>query len=314
MKYFSLVLFGAFLLLSSCETAVSSGGDAVLATRSDSLSYAFGYYSVKDPNRGLEKMGIHLNPDEYLKGYNYMESADLSDQEKEEAFSALMKLSRDLQVRQGRPYTEDDQPSVSLDSFSFSYGAFNAETYLSCGYKVNKEAACAGFRDGYKGISLIDENELENMALAFNNGLREAQIADSNAKGEANKMEGEKFLAENKTKPGVKVTESGLQYKVLRKGDSPRSPKATSTVKVHYEGRLLDGTIFDSSYEKGRPLEYPVGNFISGWIEGLQLMTIGDKFQLYIPSELAYKERGSGPIIGPHSTLVFDMELLDILE
>lgn len=313
MKYVLPLLFVSFLVVSSCDTAVESGTIA-LKSRADSLSYAFGVFSVDDPNQGLKKFGITLNADKYLEGYNYIHGENLSDEDKSEAFTPLMKLSAELRERQGRPFTDVEMPTVSLDSFSFAYGAFNANTYLGCGYKVNEKAACAGIKDAYEGTAKLDGSLVNELAQAFNVGLREAQMADAQAKGEANRLEGEKFLAENQKDPDVKVTASGLQYKVLRKGSGTRYPKATSKVKVHYEGRLINGKVFDSSYKRGTPMEYNVNGFVAGWIEGLQLMQEGDKFQLYVPSELAYKERGTGADIGPNATLIFDMELLEIME
>ena len=128
--------------------------------------------------------------------------------------------------------------------------------------------------------------------------------------GEA-KEAGEKFLAENALRDGVKTTESGLQYEVLVQGKGPK-PTAESTVKVHYEGTLIDGTVFDSSYQRGEPIEFPLNGVIRGWTEGLQLMPVGSKYKLYIPYELGYGERGAGASIPPYAALIFTVELLDI--
>lgn len=125
------------------------------------------------------------------------------------------------------------------------------------------------------------------------------------------KEAGEKFLEENKLRDGVKVTESGLQYEVLRQGKGPK-PTAEQTVKVDYEGTLIDGTVFDSSYQRGEPIEFPLNGVIKGWTEGLQLMPVGSKYKLYIPYQLAYGERGAGQQIPPYSALIFTVELLDI--
>ncbi|MEE1063525.1 MAG: FKBP-type peptidyl-prolyl cis-trans isomerase [Paludibacteraceae bacterium] len=126
-----------------------------------------------------------------------------------------------------------------------------------------------------------------------------------------NKKAGEEFLAQNKSKEGVQTTASGLQYKVLVAGTGAK-PKATDTVDCHYEGRLIDGTVFDSSYRRGQSAQFPVNGVIPGWVEALQMMPVGSKWQLYIPSELAYGEYGAGETIEPNSTLIFDVELLGI--
>jgi len=125
------------------------------------------------------------------------------------------------------------------------------------------------------------------------------------------KAEGETFLAENATKEGVQTTDSGLQYKILEEGGG-RKPFADSMVKVHYEGRLIDGTVFDSSYKRDEPLGFPLNGVIRGWTEGLQLMRIGSKFEFYIPYDLAYGERGSPPRIPPCAALIFKVELLEV--
>ena len=128
-----------------------------------------------------------------------------------------------------------------------------------------------------------------------------------------NQAEGEKFLAENAQRAGVQVTESGLQYEIVEEGDGPK-PAATDKVKVHYAGTLINGTEFDSSYSRGEPIEFPLNRVIAGWTEGVQLMPVGSKFKFFIPGELAYGPRGAGPDIGPNATLIFDVELLEIVE
>jgi len=138
------------------------------------------------------------------------------------------------------------------------------------------------------------------------------QAEERKAGSAKNKVEGEKFLSENAKKEGVKVTESGLQYEVITLGDGAK-PVATDKVKVHYRGTLLDGTEFDSSYKRGQPVTFPLNAVIKGWTEGVQLMPVGSKFKFYIPSDLAYGERGAGAVITPNSTLTFEVELLDIV-
>ncbi len=141
--------------------------------------------------------------------------------------------------------------------------------------------------------------------------FQQARLAEVQKASEDNRKAGKEFLAANKGKPGVKVTESGLQYKVIKEG-SGKQPTADSTVSVHYRGTLINGTEFDSSYKRGQPASFPVGGVIRGWTEALQMMKEGAKWELYIPSDLAYGERGAGASIGPNSTLKFEVELLEV--
>jgi len=129
-----------------------------------------------------------------------------------------------------------------------------------------------------------------------------------------NYQQGKDFLASNSKMEGVKITDSGLQYRVLRKGTGSTHPKATDTVKVHYEGTLIDNTVFDSSYKRGKPISFGLNRVIKGWTEGLQLMVVGEKTRLFIPSDLAYGKRGAGSAVPPDSALIFDVELLGINE
>lgn len=141
--------------------------------------------------------------------------------------------------------------------------------------------------------------------------IQDYLAAQQKKKSEGTITAGKKFQEENKNKPGVKVTESGLQYSVIKEGTGPK-PLPTDTVRVHYHGTLIDGSVFDSSVDRGEPAEFPLNAVIMGWTEGLQLMNVGSKYRFVIPSELAYGERQAGPTILPHSTLVFEVELLSI--
>ncbi|MDA8621892.1 FKBP-type peptidyl-prolyl cis-trans isomerase [Psychrosphaera sp.] len=153
--------------------------------------------------------------------------------------------------------------------------------------------------------------EVEDLRAAFGVINERMQAAQAEKAKEAS-AEGQKFLDENAQREGVTVTESGLQFEVITEG-SGEKPTAASTVKTHYHGTLIDGTVFDSSYDRGEPVEFPVGGVIKGWTEALQMMTVGSKWRLAIPYELAYGEQGAGGAIGPFQTLVFDVELLEIV-
>jgi len=168
-----------------------------------------------------------------------------------------------------------------------------------------------GFKDAYSGKPLLTEQEMREVLNAYSQTLRAKQEEKRKELGEKNKKEGEAFLAENKTKPGIVALPSGLQYKVIKDGTG-EIPKSTDTVVAHYRGTLLDGTEFDSSYSHNQPLTRQVTGLVKGWQEALQLMKTGSKWQLFIPPSLAYGERGSPPKIGPEATLIFDLELLSI--
>lgn len=162
-----------------------------------------------------------------------------------------------------------------------------------------------------KEAKLTDE-QMKTIQEAFTVRLQERQAAEQAAKAAAAKADGEAFLAANKDKPGVQVTESGLQYRVERAGNGD-SPSAADVVRVHYKGTLLDGEVFDSSYDRGEPAEFGLGQVIPGWSEGVQLMKVGSKYTFWIPAELAYGETGGGPIPG-NAMLTFEVELLEIVK
>jgi FKBP-type peptidyl-prolyl cis-trans isomerase FklB len=167
------------------------------------------------------------------------------------------------------------------------------------------KAAMAG------GKTLLTQEEAQAALMEVQNDLRKKQQEKMQVTGEANKKEGEAFLAANKAKEGVVALPSGLEYKILKPGTGPK-PTASDSVVCNYRGTLLNGTEFDSSYKRGQPATFPVGGVIKGWTEALQLMPVGSKWQLFIPSSLAYGERGAGGDIGPNATLIFEVELMSI--
>ena len=169
-----------------------------------------------------------------------------------------------------------------------------------------------GIQDAMAGAkTLLTEQEAQETLREFSQKQQAKMMEKRRLEAEANKKIGDAFLNENKLKPGVITLPSGLQYKVLKTGTG-KSPKATDIVKVHYHGTLIDGTVFDSSVQRGEPVSFPVEGVIPGWVEALQLMKEGDKWQLVIPAKLAYGEQGAGGPIGPNSTLIFEVELLAI--
>ncbi|WHP80652.1 peptidylprolyl isomerase [Edwardsiella anguillarum] len=174
---------------------------------------------------------------------------------------------------------------------------------------LQPEALLAGLRDAMEGNAPAVPVETVHRALRE---IHERADAVHREQQKALAEAGERFLAENAQQDDVTVTESGLQFKVLKQGEGA-IPSRQDKVRVHYTGRLVDGTVFDSSEQRGEPAEFPVGGVIAGWIEALSMMPVGSRWQLYIPHQLAYGERGAGAAIAPYSALVFDVELLDIL-
>jgi FKBP-type peptidyl-prolyl cis-trans isomerase FklB len=200
------------------------------------------------------------------------------------------------------------------DKVSYSIGMNIGNNLKKQSIDIDIDILVQGIKDSFSGSkTLLTEQEFRDTITAFQQELRAKQTEQLKKLGEKNKKEGEAFLAENKKKEGVITLPSGLQYKVITEGTG-EIPKLTDTVTVNYRGTLIDGTEFDSSYRRGQPATFPVKGVIAGWTEALQLMKVGSKWQLFIPSNLAYGERGAGRDIGSNATLIFDIELLSIKE
>jgi len=200
--------------------------------------------------------------------------------------------------------------------FSYALG-MNIATGLGAnlkkqGVEVDWNLLAEGMKDTASGgKTRLTEEESKTVLTEVQNDVRKEQQEKAKELGEKNKTEGAAFLAANKSKEGVKTLPSGLQYKVITEGTGPK-PTTADTVVCNYRGTLIDGTEFDSSYKRGEPATFPVGGVIKGWTEALQLMPVGSKWQLFIPSDLAYGERGAGAEIGPNATLIFEVELISI--
>ena len=202
-----------------------------------------------------------------------------------------------------------------MDKFSYALGLGIGQQLKQMGLKgtlvINDFAA--SITDVLEGNDLkVSHQEGQKIVNAFFQELEQKQNAAKAAAGKVAKEEGSKFLAENAKKDGIIVTKSGLQYEVLTEGTG-KKPKATDTVRCHYEGHLLDGTVFDSSYKRNAPADFGLQQVIAGWTEGVQLMAEGAKYRFYIPYMLAYGEGGAGASIPPFATLIFDVELIKVL-
>jgi FKBP-type peptidyl-prolyl cis-trans isomerase FklB len=202
--------------------------------------------------------------------------------------------------------------ATQKDKVSYAIGMNIGNNLRRQSLDVDPKLLQKGLEDAMSGgKTLLSEDEARATLTQLQGEMREKQQAKMQQAGEVNKKEGEAFLATNKTKDGVVTLPSGLQYKVLTPGTGPK-PTASDSVVCNYRGTLIDGKEFDSSYKRGQPATFPVAGVIKGWTEALQLMPVGSKWQLFVPSDLAYAERGSGPDIGPNATLIFEVELLSI--
>jgi len=198
------------------------------------------------------------------------------------------------------------------EKISYTLGADVAKSLKQLGVDIDSETFAKGVKDTLTGAKpLLTEEEMRTVMNTFKQEMTAKQMEKMKVLGEKNKKDGEAYLAENKKKAGVKTTASGLQYKVIKEGTG-KLPKKTDKVSCNYEGTLIDGTVFDSSYKRGQPAVFPVDGVIPGWTEALQMMKVGSKYQLFIPSKLAYADKGAGGVIGPNAVLVFTVELLSI--
>ncbi|NMP15995.1 FKBP-type peptidyl-prolyl cis-trans isomerase [Thalassotalea sp. Y01] len=208
--------------------------------------------------------------------------------------------------------TDDQKQAYALGASIGNYMSNNLTENEKLEINLDKELILAGFQETLNGEGQFDEQKMQEMLMALDQRVREKRDALANADREKALADGQTFLTENAKLEGVVVTESGLQYQVIKEGEGDK-PAATDTVKVHYKGTLIDGTEFDSSYKRNQPIEFPLNRVIKGWTEGVQLMSPGSHYKFVIPSELAYGEQGTGPIPG-NATLVFEVELIEIVK
>lgn len=231
------------------------------------------------------------------------------------SFIILLFLGSGVMAQTGKPKPQPVKKPLAnaplfknqADSFSYAIGVSIANFYKEQGItNINTMLVTKAIGDCRDNKSKLDDNQVNNIIMAYMQEKRREKSAVVRKAGEA-------FLAENKKKPGVVTTASGLQYTIITEGTGPR-PAVTDRVKVHYHGTLIDGTIFDSSVDRGQPYITAVNAVIQGWVEALQLMPVGSKWRLFIPSDLAYGDNESGPVIKAGSVLIFDLELLEIVK
>jgi len=234
---------------------------------------------------------------------------------KKPAAPAAKKKSPSAATKTGTASKEQPVTTLTTSKQKASYAiGMNWGTGLHRqGIDVDSAALIQGMKDALAGgKTLLTEDEARSALMQLQKEMQEKQQAKAAAEGDANKKEGDAFLAANKTKEGVVTLPSGLQYKILKEGNGPK-PTASDSVVCNYKGTLINGTEFDSSYKRGEPATFPVTGVIKGWTEALQLMPVGSKWQLFIPPDLAYGPRGTpGGPIGPNATLIFEVELISI--
>lgn len=286
MKKFTFIM--ALATVISMASCTAQSPKPQLANDIDSLSYAFGLARTEGLDSYLLSMGIDSTQKKsfikgFLLGAQKQDPADM-------AHAAGVQIGNTV----AKTWVEQLNQQIFMGD--------STQT-------INLNDMIAGFVAGYMGnVSAMDMSAAQALADVKTQTLQKASNERVYGK---NREDGEKFLAENKTKEGVVTTESGLQYKIITKGNG-KIPTAENQVKVNYTGKLIDGTVFDSTENRSEPAIFSVGQVISGWTEALTLMPVGSKWELYIPQELAYGERGAGSSIPPYSTLIFEVELLGI--
>lgn len=311
-----LVILGIGLSLQSCNKNKSN---VKLENKADSVNYAWGVYWGDSYKSELSKLP-EIDYDVLLDNFkNYMSSEgkymSLEDAEKvmAEFFPKYNEMVKDetgqTKMTPGVDYDKHDI-SAAMGTFSAD-NVKNGFADMPCGF--DKDMFYYGFEASLKGKKpALDPTKASSIIDAYSEEVRAAQMAEANAQMAAANDKNAEYLANNKTKEGMITTDSGLQYRIIRQGSGVK-PTAESTVKVHYTGTLTDGTKFDSSYDRGKPAEFPVNGVIAGWQEGLQLMPVGSKYEFVIPPELGYGSRDLGSI-PPNSILLFEVELLGIVK
>ncbi len=224
--------------------------------------------------------------------------------------AAAMLLAIPAYAAEEKPAVEPVKLENDTDKISYTIGVQTGQGFKSADFEINIEMFVRGLRDVLADREpALSPEEMQQVMT----DLRQRMMAKIQEEIAKNLADGKAFLEENKKKPGVKVLPSGLQYRVIKEGTG-RTPAATDKVKAHYRGTLLDGTEFDSSYKRNEPAEFAVNRLIPGWTEALQLMKEGSKWELFIPANLAYGQRGAPPRIPPNATLIFEMELIEVLQ
>ena len=291
-------------------TAASAQDKTVLTTERDKASYMVG----TDIGNSIAPVGPDLDMAAFEKAIRNAFAGGQPLITPAEAQATGKALMARIGARSGQPAADGKVPEIGKDKVGLLVGTDVGRSLAPIHEEIDLAIFLQAVRTTVaKGKLLLSEEELNTVRQAFSQKVQAQMQAKADAASEKNKTAGTEFLAKNKTAKGVFTTGSGLQYMVLRQGAGQR-PRATDKVRVNYHGTLLDGTVFDSSYDRGQPTEFGLNQVIQGWTEGLTMMPVGAKYRFWIPADLAYGAKGTpGGPVGPNSTLVFDVELLAIL-
>lgn len=322
MKKISLGIVALSLVFASCNggknTKVSVVDFAGFESVNDSLSYFIG----SDMYNGISKNGLgkHIQEGVFIQGFRDAKSGAKLAVTLEEgrgiAMSIMKNAKGDTTNDKGTFTIDYTGLNTSDDSLSYFIGSDMYTNLNNNGIaqEITENAFLKGMEDAYNGDSLLVNAKVGNaIAMKYVEKVRAEQAVKAQQESLPKIAAGETFLNAKSAEKDVVTLPSGLRYKILKKGTGAL-PTTANTVKTHYHGTLMDGTVFDSSVDRGEPIEFPVTGVISGWTEALQLMPVGSKWELYLPYNLAYGERAAGPKIGPYETLIFEVELLDIVK
>ena len=309
-----LLTHGLAVLLTTAAallgTPASAQDKAMLTTDREKASYMVGH----DIAQSIAPVAPDLDIEAFQRAISHAFDGGeplLADEDAKAVGTALMAR---IASRSGKAAADAQLPPVSKEKVGYLVGADVGRSLVPIKDELELAVLLQALRTSFaKAPMLLAESDFHAVRQAFAQRMQTRMQAQTQAAAGTNLAEGSRFLAENKTVKGVFSTPSGLQYMVLRQGAGQR-PMPNARVRVHYEGKLLDGTVFDSSYARDQPAEFGLGQVIAGWTEGVSMMPIGAKYRFWIPSDLAYGAKGAPGSIGPNSTLTFDVELLAIIE
>ncbi|MEM1214634.1 MAG: FKBP-type peptidyl-prolyl cis-trans isomerase [Bacteroidota bacterium] len=305
-QVFSVVALALLLVACTGDGSGSGKGTSSLDTQMDSIAYAMSSFYVEE----LGNLGLKASPDQLLAGLEHgkTDAADPNDMGMQ---MAMMQFQQALGARQGAPFTEGEELPFSMDTVCYAIASGFSGQMKEYNMDIPADAFYQGAADQVAGTESMVGAKAETLRNSLNDMIMAKVEEEAKVGSQEEIAKGEAFIAEKAQDPNVKSTDSGLHYEVLKAGTGAQ-PSATDRVNVHYHGTLIDGTVFDSSVDRGEPISFGLNQVIAGWTEGVQLMKEGAKYRFYIPYDLAYGLRGSPPNIPGGATLIFDVELIKI--